>query len=224
MEKLIEIKKVANNDIKNDLTDYLNYSQLNKEKILSELNSNILGLSEVNAQKRLIENGKNVAIKDDKKSPLYFLFNSFKDHFIIILLFLAVINYSLGDSIGSFVIILIAMISALIRFFQDYSVYQFNEKLKSRIYSTCIVLRDGVEKEIKVENVVVGDIVKLNAGAIIPADVLVLESKDLYINQSSFTGESIPVEKTIKANKAKEIFDINNVILMNASVISGSAT
>src|SRR5574344_291060 len=224
MEKLIEIKKVANNDIKNDLTDYLNYSQLNKEKILSELNSNILGLSEVNAKKRLIENGKNVAIKDDKKSPLYFLFNSFKDHFIIILLFLAIINYSLGDHLGSIIIVIIAMISALIRFSQDYSVYKFNRKLKAKIFTTCTVIRGGKEEVIKVDNVCVGDIVKLNAGSIIPADVRLLDAKDLYINQSSFTGESIPVEKKMILKHKNEIFDLDNILLMNASVISGRAT
>src|SRR5574344_523942 len=224
MEKLIEIKKVANNTIEDDLKSYLSYSKFNTNELMNYLGSNKTGLSSVEVQKRLNNNGKNIAIKDDKKSPLYFLINSFKDHFIIILLFLAVINYSLGDKIGSLVIILIALISALIRFFQDYSVYKFNQKLKSKIFSTCVVLRDNKEYEVKVENVVVGDIIKLNAGAIIPADVRILESKDLYINQSSFTGEGIPVEKTEMFNNSKEIFDINNIVLMNANVISGSAT
>src|SRR5574344_2088647 len=191
---------------------------------MNYLGSNKTGLSSVEVQKRLNNNGKNIAIKDDKKSPLYFLINSFKDHFIIILLFLAVINYSLGDKMGSLVIILIALISALIRFFQDYSVYRFNEKLKSKIYSTCTILRNNVEMEIKTENIVTGDIVKLNAGSIIPADIRVIESKDLFVDQSVFTGESIPVEKEVLNNNAKQIFDIKNIILMDASVISGKGT
>ena len=134
-------------------------------------------------------------IKDDKKSPLYFLLMSFKDEFIIILLFLSLINFLLGDTLGSLIIVVIGIISALIRFFQDYSVYKFNRKLKSKIYSTVNVLRNNEEKEVKVENVVVGDIIKLNAGTIIPADLRIIDSKDLFLNESVFTGESILVEK-----------------------------
>ena len=80
------------------------------------------------------------------------------------------------------------------------------------------------EKEIKVENVVIGDIIKLNAGSIIPADVILIESKDLFLNQSVFTGESVLVEKTVETNEAKGIFDINNICLMGSSVVSGSGT
>ena len=227
MNKVIEIikeKKINNANSADLLKEYKELSKVNSDQLITKYNTSKYGLTEDNAKKVLDQNGKNVPIKDDKKSPFHFLLNSFKDHFIIILLFLAVINYSLGDHLGSVIIVLIAMISALIRFFQDYSVYRFNEKLKSKIFTTCTVLRNGAEKEIKVENVVLGDIVKLNAGAIIPADIMVIDAKDLYINQSSFTGESIPVEKTTASNNAKEIFDLNNIILMNANVISGKGT
>lgn len=147
---------------------------------------------------------------------------SFKDEFIIILLFLSLINFLLGDTLGSLIIVVIGIISALIRFFQDYSVYKFNRKLKSKIYSTVNVLRNNEEKEVKVENVVIGDIIKLNAGTIIPADLRIIDSKDLFLNESVFTGESILVEKNNKVNNnAKEIFDINNICLMGTSVVSG---
>jgi Mg2+-importing ATPase len=227
MKKIIEIKKVETPKKiteSDDINSYIEEAKLSKGDLLNRYNSSMDGLDSEYAKKLLIKNGKNIAIKDIKRSPIYFLLNSFKDHFIIILLFLAVINYSLGDHLGSLIIILIAMISALIRFFQDYSVYKFNEKLKAKLYSTCNVIRDGKELEIRTDNIVVGDIVKLNAGAIIPADLVVLDAKDLYINESVFTGESIPVEKVTTLNKPKEVFDISNVILMNASVISGKGT
>jgi Mg2+-importing ATPase len=226
MTKVIEIRKnkqEVNKDNNNDnLKDYQFYSKLSNEEVLKYLSSNLDGLTDETAKKLLNTNGKNIAIKEVVHGPLYFLFNSFKDHFIIILLFLAVINYSLGDHLGSYVIILIALISALIRYFQDYSVYKFNQKLKAKIYSTCIILRNKVDKEVKLENVVVGDIVKLNAGTIIPADVKLLTAKDLFVNESTFTGESIPVEKKPDYNNAKEVFDFNNILLMNSTVISGS--
>ncbi len=112
----------------------------------------------------------------------------------------------------------------LIRVLEDYSAYKFNKKLRSKIVSTTKVIRDNKELEIKVENVVVGDIISLNAGSIIPADCIVVNSKDLFVNESVFTGESIPVEK--KETNKKEydnLFDIKNVLYMSSSVISGTA-
>ena len=137
---------------------------------------------------------------------------------------LAIIDFVLADKLGAGIIVGIAIVSALIKFVQDYSSYRFNQKLKAQIYSSTNVVRNGKEKEIKVENVVIGDIIKLNAGSIIPADVILIESKDLFLNQSVFTGESVLVEKTVETNEAKGIFDINNICLMGSSVVSGSGT
>ena len=134
------------------------------------------------------------------------------------------INLFLGDALGSIIILVIALISVLIRFFQDYSVYKFNKKLKNSIYSTTMVMRNNTLKEIKVENVVVGDIVKLNSGSIIPADVRIIECRDLFVNESVFTGESAPIEKSIEYKEAKEIFSLSNICLMGSTVISGSAS
>ena len=208
----------------NLFNSYKEISKYNKENIFDNFKSDINGISSAKADSVIKINGKNKVIKDDKKPWIYFLFSAFKDTFILILLFLAIINYFLGDKLGSLIIVSIAFISALIRFFQEYSVYKFNRRLKARIYSVANVLRDGNEKIIKEENVVVGDIVKLNAGAIIPADLILIESKDLFLNQSVFTGESVPVEKTNKTNNPKDIFNFSNICLMGSSVISGNGT
>lgn len=206
------------------LKDYNEISKLTTEEILTKYHTKEEGLTNKEAQKRLNNNGKNIVIKEVNRSIFYFIFNSLKEEFIIILLVLAVINFSLGDKIGSLVIVLIAIISMLIRVLEDYSAYKFNKKLRSKIVSTTKVIRDNKELEIKVENVVVGDIISLNAGSIIPADCIVVNSKDLFVNESVFTGESIPVEK--KETNKKEydnLFDIKNVLYMSSSVISGTA-
>lgn len=206
------------------LKDYNEISKLTTEEILTKYHTREEGLTNKEAQKRLNNNGKNIVIKEVNRSIFYFIFNSLKEEFIIILLVLAVINFSLGDKIGSLVIVLIAIISILIRVLEDYSVYKFNKKLRSKIVSTTKVIRDNKELEIKVENVVIGDIISLNAGSIIPADCIVVNSKDLFVNESVFTGESIPVEK--KETNKKEydnLFDIKNVLYMSSSVISGTA-
>lgn len=206
------------------LKDYNEISKLTTEEILTKYHTKEEGLTNKEAQKRLNNNGKNIVIKEVNRSIFYFIFNSLKEEFIIILLVLAVINFSLGDKLGSLVIVLIAIISMLIRVLEDYSAYKFNKKLRSKIVSTTKVIRDSKELEIKVENVVLGDIISLNAGSIIPADCIVVNSKDLFVNESVFTGESIPVEK--KETNKKEydnLFDIKNVLYMSSSVISGTA-
>ena len=206
------------------LKDYNEISKLTTKEILTKYHTKEEGLTNKEAQKRLNNNGKNIVIKEVNRSIFYFIFNSLKEEFIIILLVLAVINFSLGDKLGSLVIVLIAIISMLIKVLEDYSVYKFNKKLRSKIVSTTKVIRDNKELEIKVENVVVGDVISLNAGSIIPADCIVVNSKDLFVNESVFTGESIPVEK--KETNKKEydnLFDIKNVLYMSSSVISGTA-
>lgn len=217
-------KTLKNNDLK-ILEKYLSISKQEDQEIFKQYNTNIEGLNSKEAKERLKKDGKNIVIKEEKKSMFYFLLNSFKDEFIIILICLAIINFFLQDKLGSLIILIIALISALIRFFQDYSVDKFNHKLKSSIYSTTTVLRNHQEVEIKVDDIVKGDIVKLNAGAIIPADLKIIEAKDLFLNESVFTGESALVEKRkINQTEKKEIFDIENIALMGSSVVSGLGT
>lgn len=217
-------KKINTND-KEILEEYIKISNTGNDKIFKQLDTTEAGITKKEGKNRLIRDGKNVVIKDDNKSPFYFLVMSFKDEFIIILLILAIINFFLGDKLGSIIIVIIAFISALIRFFQEYSVYKFNKKLKASIYSTVNVLRDNTSMEIKVEDVVVGDIVKLNAGTIIPADLKIIDCKDLFVNQSVFTGESVLIEKGVDTSiKNEQIFDINNICLMGTSVVSGRGT
>ena len=227
MLQIFDIKKKKNLQEKN--TNLLQiYNELSKKEnntLLKEYDTTLSGLNPSIASARLKENGKNIVIKEENKSPFYFLINSFKDQFIILLIFLAIVNYFLSDLLGSIIILLIATISALIRFVQDYSVYKFNQKLKEKIYNTTTTIRGNTHKEIKIENVVIGDIITLNAGSIIPADLILLETKDLFLNQSVFTGEVNPIEKKAITNKNKDqVFDLDRVCLMGSSVISGKAT
>lgn len=225
MIQLFEIKKKIKKEDNELLNKYSEISKKTNEEVLKEYNTSENGITENKATDLLEKNGPNVVVKNEKKSRLYFLFNSFKDKFIIILIVLAVINYFLSDALSTYIILGIAVISALIRYFQDYSVYKFNQELKAKMYTTTNVVRGGKEKEIRVEKVVPGDIVHLSAGSMIPADIMLIDSKDLFVNQSVFTGESVPVEKVAQnTNDAKEIFSIPNICLMGSSVVSGRAT
>lgn len=222
----LENKNLINNNDDKILEKYINIAKKSKEEILQEFNTNIeQGLTTKEADLRLEKDGENVVVKDDKHSFIYFFINSFNDKFIFILLLLAIINKLVGsDTIGTIIILAIGFISAMIKFFQNYSTYKFNRKLKSEMFSTAVVLRNGKEVSLRTEKVVKGDIIHLNAGAIIPADVIIIENKDLFLNQSVFTGESAPIEKKASFNETNEIFSLSNICLMGTSVISGNAT
>lgn len=206
------------------MAKYTNISRLPKETLTQSLSTSIEGLSSKEALLRLNQNGLNKVVKDEKKTWFTFFLLAFKDQFILILIVLACINFFLGDKLGSFIILGIVFASALVRFFQDYSTYKFNQLLKSKIYSSAIVVRDKKEIKLKTEQVVIGDVVKLNAGSIIPADLRIMESKDLFLNQSVFTGESIPIEKKEGLMDADTLFELSNICFMGSSVISGTAT
>ena len=219
-------KQNTQNNSNEILEKYKKIAQKNKDKILNEFVTDAdKGLNDKIVEQRLEDDGDNIVVKEEKHSWFYFFVNSFKDKFILILVILAVINQIISsDKIGTIIIFAIGFVSAMIRFAQDYSTYKFNQTLKSQLFSNATVVRNGKEKNIKTEKVVKGDIIHLNAGSIIPADVMIIENKDLFLNQSVFTGESVPVEKTNTYSDTNEIFSLSNVCLMGTSVISGNAT
>ncbi len=178
--------------MKNDLS-YYDLSNKREDEIFSLYRTNNEGLSKIEVLDRLKEYGENVPTNNKKRGPLYFILDSFKDKFILILILLAVINYFTGDKIGSVIILVITVISALISFAQNYSTYRFNLKLKEKIKIFTDVIREGKQKEIRQEKVVLGDVITLSAGSVVPADLYLIESKDLFINQASFTCENIAV-------------------------------
>ena len=219
-----KLNKENNNELL--MKEYLEIALENNDTTYSRLKTNITGLTTKEAKKRLEANGKNVTIKEQKRNAGYFFLVALKDEFVLILIFLSIINFLLGDTLGSIIIFAIALVSASVRFAQDYSIYKFNQKLKSSVISKCLVLRNNKEVEINITDVVVGDIVKLTAGSIIPADIKLLEAKDLFINQSIYTGESILIEKSdlLRNEEKPDLFNISNIALMSSSVVSGLGT
>ena len=210
----------------NEKYTYETLSNKNEDEILNLFQTSTNGLNDEEAEERLEKYGENIATNQKKKGILYFILDSFKDKFILILILLATIDYLTGDRLGALIIICIAVISALISFIQNYSTHRFNEKLKEKIKIFTDVIRDGKQIELRQEDVVLGDIITLSAGSVVPADLYLISSKDLFINQSSFTGESVPVEKNaLKKNANREdVTSISNLCFMGTNVISGNGT
>lgn len=205
----------------NIFKEYKKLVELSNDELLDKYDSSIEGLSLKEVIKRREVYGKNILKEEKKKSILSFIIDSFKDPFIYILIVLAVINFSLGDKLGSLIIILLTIISSTIRLVQDYSAYKFDLKLKSKLFTVISTIRDNKVKDINIKDIVPGDIIELNAGSIIPSDVILLEVKDLFINQSIFTGESVPIEKKINSG-GDSLLDLERICFMNSSVVSGS--
>lgn len=204
---------------------YYEISQKTEDEVFKILKTDSNGLSNKEADRRLQENGLNVIRENKKRNCFYFFLNAFKDKFILILVILAIINLFNKDILGTIIIVCLAFLSALISFGQNFSTYRFNERLKSKIKNTSTLIRNSKQDTIiNTENIVVGDIVTLTAGTIVPADMILLESKDLFVNQSAFTGESVPVEKRydVKGKINDEIFDISNICLKGSNVVSGN--
>lgn len=216
-----QIHKAVINDTMEQ--DYKRLAGLEIDVLFSEKRSSINGLTSDEANRRLAKDGKNTT-SNSKPTPWYvFLFKSFIDEFIIVLLILSVVTFILKDHLGAGIIVALAVISVMIRFTQSYSSYRQSQKLKTMLHNIVDVRRDGETAKINIEDIVDGDIIELGTGSIIPADLRIIESRDLFVSQSMFTGESIPVEKKAGlGDSAKSSTELENVVLMGTTVVSGS--
>jgi len=149
----------------------------------------------------------------------------FKSPLVIILLVAGLVSGYLGEIPNMVIIFTIVLISVILDFYQENKAENAAEMLKEAVTTTATVVRGGVKQEIKLHDVVPGDIIHLSAGDITPADARIISAKDLFINQSALTGESFPVEKTPAVMKAKfSVTEWNNYLFMGTSVVSGTAS
>ena len=205
---------------------------LGKEKVLHEFGtSEKIGLSEITAKKIQEKKGKNKLL-DKPKEPLIVKFiKQFKDFMIIILIIASIVSAGMAwyegsnDYIDSIIIIAIVILNAIMGVLQEAKAEKSIESLKKMTPQKTKVIRDGQEKEINVEDVVPGDIVILEAGNYIPADCRLLECFNLKVEESSLTGETVPVLKDAsKICKEKvALGDMVNMVFMASIVVNGHA-
>lgn len=196
------------------------------EQLLLQLKTDIdTGLSGREVVSRLKKYGLNIIPTHKKEGWSRDLLQQFKSPLTILLLIAAVISFSIAENINASIIILIVLASVLTDFFQERSAGNAAEKLKQTVKSTATVLRDGKEKKILPKDLCVGDIILLNAGKVVPADVRILMAKDFFLNQSSLTGESFLCEKHGHPIEAatRDLSAMENIAFMGSGVISGTA-
>ncbi len=182
------------------------------------------GLTAANAGQRLARYGSNL-LKPKKRTDVFsLLLAQFKSPLILILLFATGLSFFLHDPVNAFIILTIVLVSGLLGFWQEHSATNAVEQLLTIVQIKATVLRDGGPQEIPVEAIVPGDIVILNAGDVVPGDCLVDESKDLFVDEATLTGETYPVEKSIGVLAAEvPLGQRTNSLWMGTHVVSGSA-
>lgn len=198
---------------------------LSERELFMELRTSINGLSSEDAKERLEEYGEN-RVDAQKPTPAWLLFiEGFKDPFVLVLAALAIVSFVTSDYEAAIVMLVMILASVIITFVQEYRSQKASLALKELIENTCAVTRDGRTKEIPMDEVVPGDIVTLATGDMIPADAVLIWTKDLFVNQSSLTGESMPVEKFVEAGVKKNedisALDLDDLVFMGTDVLSG---
>ena len=227
-------------------------AQNSLEKTLINFETSVDGLNSMEVDSRLLKNGTNEIAHDKAPHAIIQLLLAFNNPFIYVLMALSAINfytdfwlpYRKGeetDLTGVIIVVTMVLISGFMRFWQEYRSNKSAEALKAMVKTTATVFRryEGSKSsklmEVDMRNIVLGDIVRLSAGDMIPADVRLIESRDLFISQAVLTGESIPVEKYDTLGNVKEkiagavnvadcdILDLPNMCFMGTNVVSGTA-
>ena len=182
------------------------------------------GLTSEDAESRLSSYGKNT-LKSKKKSNLLFLWASqFKSPIILIFIFTSLLSLFLGQLEDAALIITIIIISGILGFWQERGAINEVDKLLEFVQARILVLRDGINISIPSIDIVPGDIITLTAGDSIPADSIIVESNDLFVNEATLTGESYPVGKSIKIlPRDASLRDRSNSVFMGTFVVSGKA-
>ena len=207
---------------------------MSKEDFIKKYKVKDTGLSSKEASTRRKKYGDN-QIKQAKAKKWYnyffeSLFTPFNCILLGIILILIYTDIYLADPpsyANIIVIIILVTASTLLDFFEEYRSNKAAEKLKEIVETTTCVIRNGKEMNIPIKNVTIGDVVKLSAGSMIPADLRIIDAKDLYVGQSSLTGESDSVKKEenskLSLKDIESLTDLDTICFMGTNVISGSA-
>lgn len=204
----------------------IHLAQLSKDALLKELETTRDGLSSDEAQRRLTQYGANEPTHPTQFAALTQFLISMANPLVIVLLVASLISAILGERLNAIIIVTMVFLSVTINFLQTHRSQQAVEQLRSSVALTCTARRDGAWTEIPRPGVVPGDIIRLTAGAMVPADARLIEARDIHVQQAALTGESLPVEKEAldSASSSRSLAESPHIVLLGTSVVSGLAT
>lgn len=200
-----------------------------QDAILSKYDTNLEGLSLNQVNERQAKFGPNELKEKKKKSKIQIFLMQFADILIILLIIAAIASYFIGDIIDSLVILFVVVLNAVVGYRQEYKAEKAMNELKNLVNKKAVVRREGQISRINAKDLTIGDIVLVEEGDKIPADLLLLETAELKIDESSLTGESDPVNKTAKYRDNVDLDVENNInenirdniVYMDSNVVSG---
>ena len=197
---------------------------LSSDDILNQLGTNLNGLTRDEAQKRLLRFGANLLKPKRKTDTLTLLINQFRSPLVLILIIAAILAFFLGDPVNAGIILVIVVASGLLGLWQERGSTNAVQRLMAIIQLKVSVVRGESPNDVPAEEIVPGDIILLSAGAVVPADCLILEAKDLFVDEATLTGETYPAEKSVGLLPVETpISHRTNSLFMGTHVISGSA-
>ena len=183
-----------------------------------------VGLTTQEAELRLTRFGPNEPAETKHRSVLSDLWHAFTNPLVLILVIAATASAFLGEKGDATIIGVIVLLSTAIDLGQTHRSRSAVEKLRAQVALTATIMRDGEWKELQRREVVPGDVVRLSAGDLVPADAHLLTSRDLYVQQSALTGESLPTEKEATREPASTKAEARNMVFLGTSIVSGTAT
>jgi Mg2+-importing ATPase len=200
------------------------YYQCDEAQLLEQLKTNANGLTNEEAARRLRESGFNKLNSSKKSNEWRLFFNQFKSPITLILIGSSILSFFLGEHVDAVIILIIILISAALGFYQENGAANAVNKLLDLVRVETRILRDGKEASLPIDKVVPGDIVLLSAGNMVPGDCRLIESRDLFANEATLTGETFPAEKKCSVLQGPvRIAERKNVIFMGTNIVSGTA-
>lgn len=194
----------------------MNWQEYETDTVIKKLESNKDGLTSQEANTRLEKYGFNELTEKAKPSNIYKFLMQFTEPLTILLIIAGIVSLVIHDIIDAAVIFFVVILNAILGYRQEAKAENAMEKLKSMTHKSCVVLRDNIPQQVNVREITIGDIIILEEGDSVPADLRLIESYDLKVNESSLTGESLPVTKTHKENE-------DNLLYMNTNITRGHA-
>src|SRR5437660_8353531 len=196
------------------------------QSLFERLHTSEAGLTSKEAAQRLNIHGPNDPTSIRHGINIQQLLVLFLNPLVIILLIASIVSAILGDPINASIIAAMVILGVGLNFAQTYRSQRAVERLRAEVAPTAMVLRDGAWVELPRRVLVPGDIIRLSAGALIPADARLIQADDLHVQQAALTGESMPTEKTADQlqTRAENPAEAANMVFLGTSVVSGSAT
>ena len=191
---------------------------------LEQLGTRMSGLSVAESEQRVLQYGPNEIAREKSQPPLMRLLDNVKNPLVLLLIALGVVSFLTGDLRAMVVIFVMVILGVVLRFVQELRADHAAEKLKAMVSTTATVIREDKDQEVTLKSLVPGDIIRLAAGDMTPADVRVLSAKDLFLNQAALTGESLPVEKNANPAPADitNPLELPNICFLGSNVESGT--